>query len=362
MMRHRFHALCPYFAMFPESFVRKHLIVWSQVNDVIFDPFSGRGTTVFESLLNDRVAFGCDVNPVAVCVANAKADPPSHTEALRRLREIEKTRIKSDSSLEFDEFFNHCFHEKTLQQVLHLRRHLNWRRSRADRFIAAVALGCLHGESHRSTRYFSNRMPRTISTKPDYSVRWWKERKLTPPSRDAFEILREVIGYRFASAPAKMRGKVKEVDARNAIGAFPEFERRVSLVVTSPPYLDTTDFEEDQWLRLWFLGGPARPKKKRGADNRHSSKEKYWQFLTEAWMGMEPLLKRNAHIIIRIGGNGVKRDEVEEELLQTLEEGLERRVLLAEALTSQIRGGQLRAFRPGADGIVSEYDFHMVVS
>ena len=23
-----------------------------------------------------------------------------------------------------------------------------------------------------------------------------------------------------------------------------------------PPYLDVTHFEEDQWLRLWFLGGP----------------------------------------------------------------------------------------------------------
>ena len=25
--------------------------------------------------------------------------------------------------------------------------------------------------------------------------------------------------------------------------------------ITSPPYLNVTSFEEDQWLRLWFLGG-----------------------------------------------------------------------------------------------------------
>ena len=33
----------------------------------------------------------------------------------------------------------------------------------------------------------------------------------------------------------------------------------IRLVVTSPPYLDVTNFEEDQWLRLWFLGGPPFP-------------------------------------------------------------------------------------------------------
>jgi len=42
--------------MFPEVFVQKHL-AWSRPNDLIFDPFSGRGTTVFESLLNGRRAI-----------------------------------------------------------------------------------------------------------------------------------------------------------------------------------------------------------------------------------------------------------------------------------------------------------------
>lgn len=33
----------------------------------------------------------------------------------------------------------------------------------------------------------------------------------------------------------------------------------VRCVITSPPYLDVTNFEEDQWLRLWFQGGPPKP-------------------------------------------------------------------------------------------------------
>jgi hypothetical protein len=346
--------------MFPELFVRKQL-VWTKPGDLVFDPFSGRGTTVFESLLHQREAFGCDVNPVAVCISNAKADPPSHKEVLSRLEEIQGFRTYDDKSLSVDEFFSACFHRHTLQQLLHLRKHLNWQRRRTDRFIAALVLGSLHGESHRSERYFSNRMPRTISTKPNYSTRWWRKRKLAPPKRDIYQILRNMIDYRFASLPATRRGLVKQVDARKAINAFPNFERRVSLVVTSPPYLDTTNFEEDQWLRIWFLGGPPRPNTRRGSDNRHVSEEKYWDFLTESWSGIGPLLKRHAHIVIRIGGKSLDLKEVQENLHQSLEDGLEKRVSLLEAKTSKIIGGQLKIFRPDADGVAHEYDFHFAL-
>ena len=93
--------------------------------------------------------------------------------------------------------FDLCFHGDTLLQVRYLRSVLNWRNRKTDRFIAALCLGALHGESHRSPNYFSNRMPRTISTKPDYSVRWWTRGGYEPPSRDVFEILERMLEYRF---------------------------------------------------------------------------------------------------------------------------------------------------------------------
>src|SRR6267378_2932620 len=88
--RHRFHSICPYFAMFPETFVRRNVLAWSKRNDVILDPFSGRGTTVFESLLNGRRGLGCDTNPVAVCLSKAKADPPQLDEIYDRLSVLEQ--------------------------------------------------------------------------------------------------------------------------------------------------------------------------------------------------------------------------------------------------------------------------------
>lgn len=350
--------------MFPESFVRKHLI-WSQPGDVVLDPFCGRGTTVFEALLNGREALGGDTNPVAVCVSRAKADPPRLASVLLRLAELEhesRAWRPSRDHLDDDEFFQLCFASKTLSQVRFLRERLDWRRRRSDAFIAALALGCLHGESHRTRWCFSNRMPRTISTKPAYSVRWWRERGSLPPVRDVFAILREVARYRLESERAPRRGRVMQVDARNLATRLGTFARRVSLVITSPPYLDTTDYREDQWLRLWFLGGPSRPRKQPGSDDRHRGAEPYWTFLSEAWRGVAPLLRDSAHIVVRIGGRRTERATVEHDLLKALETGLGAAVKVRDRRSSRIVNGQLHAFRPGAAGTQVEHDFHFQIA
>jgi DNA methylase len=354
-MRHRFHAICPYFAMFPEHFVRKHLI-WSRPGDWIFDPFSGRGTTAFESLLNERQAAGCDTNRVAVCISRAKTSPPARRETLTRLAQLRDGCIPGED-LDPSEFFRLCFHPSTLRQLLYLRRALAWQENDVDCFLAALTLGCLHGESHRSLRYFSNRMPRTISTKPDYSVRWWRLHGYQPPERDVFAILENEVEYRFFTPPPEGRGEVLQGDARIASRLFPSLVEKVKLVITSPPYLDTTNFAEDQWLRLWFLGGLERPINVRG-DDRHTSAPHYWKFLQEAWAGIRELLRTDAHLIIRIGGARLALDDLVQGLVFSLEEGLNRRVSLEEQRMSEIAGGQVRSFQAKPRGTRFEYDFH----
>lgn len=343
--------------MFPEWFVEKFL-VWTNPGDVVFDPFSGRGTTVFQSLLSERNAGGCDTNPVAVCLSNAKADPPTESEANARLAELRDSQRKVVGAETDFPFFRACFHPDTLIQVLYLRQELDWRSNRVDRFLAALALGALHGESHRSPRYFSNQMPRTISTKPDYSIRWWKKKGSVAPKRDVFEILSDLIAFRFASRPASLTGRVVETDARLAAQAFPEFHGRVSLVVTSPPYLDTTNFEEDQWLRIWFLGGPTTPTRRPGSDDRHRSGDRYWQFLEEVWRGMEPLMQHDARIVVRIGGKKMTRSEILDSLTNSLGRGMGRTVSLIDEHTSEVTGSQLRSFLPDVTRPSVEHDFH----
>lgn len=361
MTRHRLHSLCPYFAMFPEEFVQKHL-VWSKPGDLVMDPFCGRGTTVFEALLRGREAIGCDTNPVAVCVSRAKANPPTLRTVLGRISELELLCGTDVVEKAPTEFFRWCYHPRTFNQLAFLRGELRWKRRREDNFIAAMLLGALHGESHRSALCLSNRMPRTISTKPDYSVRWWKERALRPPHRDVFDVLRQSAAFRFSSERAPARGVVKHSDVRHASQAFRSARGQVKLVITSPPYLDTTNYREDQWLRLWFLGGDVRPVRDESPDDRHRQPTTYWQFLTEAWAGITALLSDGAHVIVRIGGRRVDRATCEAELLRSMREGFGSSVRLVERSTSAIRKRQAVAFHPRPLDKAVEHDFHVRIS
>ena len=363
-MRHRFHSICPYFAMFPETFVEKHLAA-TKFSGVVFDPFCGRGTTVFESLIRDREAAGCDVHPVAVCVSGAKSDPPTQFDVTRRLDQLEDEgssfRDHQDDG-DLSAFFSLCFDSATYGQVRFLRSRLDWCGDRTDRFIAALCLGALHGESHRSPNYFSNRMPRTISTKPAYSVRWWRENGyVQPPVRDVFSILRHWNTYRFRIAPPRRRGEVLMVDAREAGGAFPRLTGKVTDVITSPPYLNTTNYREDQWLRLWFLGGEPVVDYASG-DGRHIAADGYWAFLAEAWAGIGSLLASKARLVVRIGGRSLKEDEIEAGLLRSLRDGIDRPVRQIGNTSSRARRTQASMFRGSTTSPRTEHDFCFLVT
>lgn len=364
-MRNPLHSICPYFAMFPETFVQNQLLAYSQPGDKVFDPFCGRGTTILEGLLNDRRAIGTDINPVAACVAGAKADIPEQQEVLKRIDALADEFAQAvPIEPPEDVFFTHCYNEATLQQLLFLKQSLDWQANRVDRFIAALILGVLHGESHRTSLCLSNRMPRTISTKPEYSVRWWTARELSPPARDTFDVLKKTAVFRFAGEVPKQKGQVVLGDARSAADLLEVHKGTVSLAVTSPPYLDTTDYAEDQWLRLWFLGGPARPTARLHKDDRHTRIDEYWAFLVEAWKGSAALFREEAYLVVRIGGTKLDKATLFAGLMTSLGSGFAGRTVkpLHEGETSTIRKRQTNSFRPGTSPEKMEHDFAFAIA
>lgn len=359
--RNRFHALCPYFAMFPEAFVEHWVDALTQPGDLVLDPFSGRGTTVFQSLLKDRQAVACDVNPVAVCVSRAKADPPELAAIRGRITALENafdpTATLDQEAEPLPEFFRHAFSPSTLRQLLYLRSRLSWETSRVDGMIAALVLGSLHGESEKSPSYLSTQMPRTISTKPAYSVRFWAKHGFTAPDRDTFTLLRQRAGFRYESERPERRGTVYRSDMRE----LPRLIERgsVGCVITSPPYFDVTNFEEDQWLRLWFLGGPSRPTFGRlSKDDRHENRDRYWGLIADLWRTLGRVCAENADVVIRIGAKGISN--------ASLASGLSaaavcsgRSVELVSQSESDLRRRQTDSFRPGSKGVLSEIDCHL---
>jgi len=346
--------------MFPETFVEEWVEKLVPDGGVVLDPFCGRGTTPFQAGLMGHSSVACDVNPVAFCITRAKTDPPTYDSIIRRVRELEyRFKRRRVSEREWPEFFKHAFHPATLRQLEFLRENLNWLQSRVDCMVAALVLGSLHGEADPNSPYLSNQMPRTISTKPAYSVRFWTKRRLVPPQRDAFALLRRMAKFRYCSPLPTRRAKTLLMDMRELPRVLGGRQAGLRYVITSPPYLDVTNFHEDQWLRRWFLGGPEQPQFRRG-DDRHTTGDRFWGMIADFWRALGVVLDGRSQVVVRLGGRLLKDWQLVDGLTGTaVFSG--RRVELKEWRRSELRRRQTPAFRPGAAGVTFEVDCHLVM-
>src|SRR6202790_488634 len=69
--QHPLNAICPYFTMFPLEFPLKVLRKHKSAR-LVFDPFCGRGTTLYAARWLGLRAIGMDCSPVAVAISQAK--------------------------------------------------------------------------------------------------------------------------------------------------------------------------------------------------------------------------------------------------------------------------------------------------
>ena len=347
--------------MFPETFVQKWIDRLTVPGDAVLDPFSGRGTTALTAILGGRNAIAGDTNDVAYCLTKAKTQAPSLEQVSRRLRRLRHDFDRGEwlaRTTEQSEFFRVAFAPRTLSQLLFLRERLRWKNSRTDCMVAALVLGSLHGESHISPSYLSNRMPRTISTKPDYSVRFWRRHRLVAPDRDTFDVVWRRARFRYESPLPVGRSTVIHSDFRRLPLLAAGWGQSVQCVITSPPYLDMTNFEEDQWLRLWFLGGPPYPTRNRiSRDDRYAGRTGYWGFICDLWRSLGSVVGQKAHVVLRIGSLVETSAALKRALLGSARLS-RRKVTLVSCSMSPIRNRQTRSFRPGSRGCLVETDFH----
>ena len=222
--------------------------------------------------------------------------------------------------------------------------------------IAALALAALHGESEKSPSYLSAQMPRAISTKPAYSIRFWDKHNYVAPERDVFELLKRQAEYRYRSPLPDRQGRVVLTDFRELHRSKLVERESAKCIITSPPYLNVTNFEEDQWLRLWFLGGPPHPTRNRiSRDDRHELANRYWRMIADFWRIAGYLVERNGHVVVRMGGKQLSEDRVVDGLTGCSAVA-GRDVTLVSKESSAIPRRQTDAFRPGSVGVRFEVD------
>lgn len=282
--------------------LRKH----KKEGAVVMDPFCGRGTTLYAARRCGLEAWGVDSSPVAAAIARAKLASCTYDEVL----DLASSFLNSGSpeSVPDTDFFDYAYDPKTLLDICAIREGLMSLEEETDVSVVlrAAMLGCLHGPRSKrieTAGYFSNQMPRTYASKPEYSVRFWKKKNLLPPSVNVIDVLRRKL-FRIAEFKSgKSEGfflRIKEGDSQDP-KTFDDKSLNFSVVVTSPPYYGMRTYVQDQWVRYWFLGGPDRIDYADGRQVSHSGHSNFIKSLTSVWDNMGRTRSKTLDMYIRFG-------------------------------------------------------------
>ncbi|MCB1094829.1 MAG: site-specific DNA-methyltransferase [Verrucomicrobiae bacterium] len=252
---HRLHEVS-YRACFKPQLPRFFISRLTEPGDIVYDPFMGRGTTLLEAGLLGRIPAGCDINPLSTRLVEPRFSPPTRQEIAERLGTIDlfKKIAAPDELLVF-------YHPKTLQQIANLRAYFQERLDAGkldavDGWIRMVATNRLTGHSAGFFSVYSLPPNQAVSVKSQTRIN--ERRSQVPPERDVATIILK---------KSKSLLSTLETDERSVLSAAASQAQfftascdstpalrsdSVSLVVTSPPFLDVVDYETDNWLRCWF--------------------------------------------------------------------------------------------------------------
>ena len=285
----------PYYAMFPVSFAKKVVETMSPKGGAVIDPFCGRGTAPFVALASGRSSLGVDVNPVAWIFSQVKTSPePNPENLLNRLDDL-RTAVRSCDKKPENEFQKSAWSEDVLGFLNSARRILNWREDISDRTLMAFILVNLHG---RASDGISNQMQKSRAMGPDYAIRWWKDRGMSPPDVDPYEYFCNRIGWRYRHGIVDERKEAQIILGDSAAVLKDHQEKKFDLLFTSPPYFGITDYRQDNWIRLWMLRqGDALPDWKR--DKATVRKDLYPQMLENVFSEASRVLKPRGTVWIR---------------------------------------------------------------
>lgn len=302
----RWEGVGPYYAMFPIAFADKVIEDFTELGDRVLDPFAGRATSVFSAATKGRVATGIEINPVGWIYGQTKLAPASETSVRKRVWDIAHSideQIKVEVA-DLPEFFSHCFSQSVLEYLVAAKNHLNWKKSSVDRTLMAFILIHLHG---RRSSSLSNQMRQSKAMSPEYSIRWWQDRNLTPPEVDPVIFLLKRMDWRYKKGtPENTDSQIMLGDSRTWLKRLcnrkaKDEQKPYKLLLTSPPYHSVTNYFVDQWLRLWMLGYSERPTKsgEKYKQNGFESKSAYKELLSSIFGEAVNLMSSEGVVYIR---------------------------------------------------------------
>lgn len=251
------HEWYPYLEGYSPEFVASVIDSFAPQARDILDPFCGSGTTALVSAMRGGVGYYAEVNPSCRYVIEAKAlaitlSPRERSRVAEKLHELTSDLAKSICGTKCDEALAKAFHSAFGERPFF----------HPDAFNAVLKARSFADELLRSDpvvgRFFTVGVLRCLVPcsllvrRGD--LRFMNEKELARGLPDFFEELSfslDLIASDLIDAEvAPGRTHLVTGDARSVRENLPS---RVDAVVTSPPYLNGTNYFRNTKIELWFL-------------------------------------------------------------------------------------------------------------
>ena len=259
-LRYATHGLHEYRGKFFPQLVRA-LINAARVPEdgIVIDPMSGSGTTLVEARLAGRRAYGLDINPLSVFVANVKCrslslSPSSLAAAYGSLKRaldgivVKRVRPYFDSLPERDqEYLSRWFACRALDELDCVQQAIGNLSSPALRDHYSVAL---------------SNILRSVSWQKDDDLRVRRQVNDIPEGEVIARFLNEALrSTKVVGAFVAERGRaglgtydMQEGDARFAATTLCQLTGKADVIITSPPYATALPYIDTDRLSLAYLG------------------------------------------------------------------------------------------------------------
>lgn len=341
--RHFLHNFCWYPSRFI-PIIPAHLIqALSKENETILDPFCGAGTSIIEALKLKRNAIGIDINPVGTFMAEAKAKimigKVLHINKLTDFNKYIESKIfefQNDAAILFTKKPSRTF--TPIQQIPNVKENSDWyhdstlailadiyeyvesnltglTRDICKIFFISILMSSSGYPTEKNYGYFADNV-KPKGEKAFKNAYKLYQQKLTKFIRD-YEIFRE-------QGISNNTFRIYREDARNLRSLLPE---KVDLIVTSPPYLNVTDYTTAFRLAyLWydFLNHDQMTKVKQqeiGARWRRKQENKLQDYINDMdniLTEMSTCLKKDRYLCLILGESKKYSETISTRIIEML--------------------------------------------
>jgi len=292
-----------YRACFKPELPRFFIDLLTNPEDIVFDPFSGRGTTALEAGLLDRNIIANDINPISKILTRSRFFVPDMVSLKKRLDSIP---IMENGETDID--LTMFYHPKTLNEIISIKRYLSDRQGskkedELDLWIRMVATNRLTGHSkgffsvytlppnQATSQEGQKKINNKLQQRPEYrdtkQLILGKTRSLMKDlTTDLIKRLKNVgISAQFLSEDAR---DLKKIDNNS-----------VSLTVTSPPFLDIVQYANDNWLRCWFNSIEISKVEKKLTMSKKV--EDWCSVMQDVFNELHRITKKRGHVAFEVG-------------------------------------------------------------